>query len=177
MRTTLVKLQADLENCTDLKPLDHEEYPHDYGFKFICNKCRYEHPKEIIINRFDRIAVQLKSQIKRTANFFTYCKDCHNEIFIIITLAEPVTAESKDTEDEDNFIPIIEVHSHGCRIKEFILEDQFQCTSSAGNIIEGVDLRANDWSEFDEEGNIPVTITNAKFQLEELPGNGQVTTL
>lgn len=172
MRTTLVKLQANLENCTDLKPLDHEEYPHDYGLKIVCFKCRFEHPKEIIINRFDRIGVQLKSQLKRTANFFTYCKDCHNEIFIIITPGKEVTPE-----DEGKFVPIIEVHSHGCTIKEFIVEDQFQCKSSAGNIIEGVDLRVSDWSEFDEEGNVPVTITNAKFELEQLAGNGLVTTL
>lgn len=174
MRKALLKLKADLENCTDVEPLDHEEYPHDYGFKFRCNKCRFEHPKEVIVNRFEIVDVDLE-RFRRRGNFQIKCKDCRNEIYIIII--KPETKLTMERSKAEEYVPILEIHTHGCRVTEFILEDQFQCKNTSGEVVEEVDLRRGEWAEFDETNNLPISITNAEFALEQLEGNSSIVTL
>lgn len=174
MRTFSLKLRADLENCTDVEPLDHKEYPHDYGFRFMCSKCRYVHPKEIIVNRFDIIDIDLIG-FRRRGNFQIKCKDCHNEIFFILT--KPETKLTAEKSKAGEYVPILDIHVHGCIVTEFVLEDQFQCKTTTGQVVEEVDLRRGEWAEFDEENNLPINITNASFELEQIMGNGSIVTL
>ncbi|WEJ94813.1 hypothetical protein PSN45_002313 [Yamadazyma tenuis] len=124
MRTTVLSIKANLENCTDVEPVDNEDYPHDYGF----------------------------------------------------TIETEQSLTLQDSE-HDTFVPILDVHTHGCIIIDFSLEDQFQCKTMKGKVIDGVDLRGNDWSEFDENGNVPMTITDFSYKLTTLDGNAEVTKL
>jgi hypothetical protein len=174
MRTFLLKIQADLENCTDVEPLDHQDYAHDYGLIFECDRCGYKHPKEVLVNRFEVLELVV-NRLKRKVNFLIKCKDCHNAILIILT--KPDTKLTQKDSKEGNAVPILEIHTHGCIITDFVLEDQFQCKSSTGEIFEEVDLRRGEWSEFDEKNNIPMSITNCKFELEAKAGNSTVTSL
>lgn len=175
MRTTLLNIKADLENCTNLKPLDHEEYAHDYGFQVQCTRCDFIHPKEVLINRFDRIPIKLTKvlggPIARLGNFATYCKDCRNNFYIILT------SSGRGLMPNLGLATILEIHCHGCKVIAFSVQDQFQCTTNSDEILDGVDLRQSEWTQFDCVSAVPVTITNFCYELEELPGNGLITTL
>ncbi|EGV59962.1 hypothetical protein CANTEDRAFT_115987 [Yamadazyma tenuis ATCC 10573] len=176
MRTTVLSIKANLENCTDVEPVDNEDYPHDYGFTIECKACKFRHPKQIMVNRFDTEHVQLYvNKPTRVVNFSIKCKDCRRVLFIILKRTEQ-SLTLQDSE-HDTFVPILDVHTHGCIIIDFSLEDQFQCKTMKGKVIDGVDLRGNDWSEFDENGNVPMTITDFSYKLTTLDGNAEVTKL
>lgn len=179
MRTSLLKISADLENCTELLPLDTEEYPHDYGFTIECLKCKFVHPRQVLVNRNEVTEVFLeplrnKSLRGRQANFFKNCKDCRNPMMLI--LEKPGNTLTKEDLERGNNSTILMIHRHGCRIRGYEVEDQFCCKTLTGEAVEEIDVRA-DWTEFDEINKVPMSITNFKIDLENLEGNSSVASL
>lgn len=164
----LLKVRAHLENCTDLQPLDNEDYPHDYGFIIQCRKCKTVHPKTIVASRFDTE----KAFFDRTVNFAKRCKECNNEILLIL-----IRTEKTITPENDEYVPILEIHSHGCIVREYVIEDQYMCKSMSNKPFAEIDLRVNEWTEFDVATNQPMVITNFEYAIEEIRGNSAVSSL
>lgn len=45
-----LKIEAQLDNVTDLQPVDSLEQPFEYVFIIKCNSCQEEHSKPVSIN-------------------------------------------------------------------------------------------------------------------------------
>lgn len=171
MRKFLLKIKADLENCSEVQPLDNEEYPHDYEFTVKCTRCSLVQPKRIMVNRFEPETLML-DRIKRTVNVAKKCPDCNKMMYLIL-----VRTPQAFTDKDFDFVPVLEVHTHACAIIEYHLEDQYMCKTLSGEIVTEVDLRRNEWSEFDQTSNKPMTITNFAYEIEELRGNSAISSL
>lgn len=165
-------MKADLANCTEVQPLDNEEYPHDYAFTIRCNKCSFDHPKPVIVNRFDQGDIEF-DRLRRTVHLAKKCKECSKLHYLILVR----TPDSLTPDNNDTFVPIVEVHTHGCQVIDYSMEDQFMCKTLAGEVVEEIDLRRNEWTEFDETSNLPMTITNFSYEIEEVRGNSSLTSL
>ncbi len=50
-----LEIQADLENITDLVPVDTFQVPFLYNFMKQCSSCRELHENAITLNRFEEI--------------------------------------------------------------------------------------------------------------------------
>lgn len=174
MRTYHLDFQAQLQGCSHLAPVDTEDYPHDYTFTIECGRCGFIHPKNVVATTLDKVEVLLFGyghKGRRYANFSQKCHDCHNLMYFIITRTPHFITES------DVWVSLAEISTHGCGIRDYILDDQFQVTGTKGNIIDGIDLTSGDFCEFDKESNRDILIANVKWRINFVAGNSTLRSL
>ncbi|CCG25923.1 hypothetical protein CORT_0C05490 [Candida orthopsilosis Co 90-125] len=163
MLTYILQAKAELHNVAKVQPVDDEIYPHDYKFKFQCNGCKTVHPNPVQINRFETIQV---TGFRRLANILIKCKACQRERYAIISKVGPGCIQvENDGVGGDEFCDILKIHTHGMRILEFIPDDQYECVTTYGKLIQGIGLLDGKWDESDEEGT-ELKISNVDWNLK-----------
>ncbi|KAI5948736.1 hypothetical protein KGF57_005347 [Candida theae] len=165
MLTYILQAKAELHNVARVQPVDDESYPHDYKFKFQCNGCKTIHPNPVQINRFESFQV---TGFRRLANVLIRCKSCQRERYAIISKIGKACIQDEATFGAgvvDEYCDILKIHTHGMRILEFVADDQFECVTTAGNLIQGIGLLDGEWEEIDEEGN-ELKVLNVDWNLK-----------
>ncbi|CAK9439498.1 uncharacterized protein LODBEIA_P35980 [Lodderomyces beijingensis] len=153
-----LKISAELDNVTELEPLDTPQEPHYYTFKIECTKCRTVHDKDVQINRFEKHEM---GGSRGEANFVFRCKECKNEHNASIerTNAKLENGDSKP-------VAILEIDARGLDFVEFIPDGKFQAKGvETGTVFDEVDLEDSEWYDVDEKTNEEVSITDVKWTI------------
>ncbi|KAI5950571.1 hypothetical protein CANMA_005231 [Candida margitis] len=162
MLTFILQAKAELHNVAKVQPVDNEIYPHDYKFKFQCNGCKTLHPNPVQINRFDTFQV---TGFRRLANILIRCKACQRERYAIISKVGNGCIENKSDVDDTDYCDILKITTHGMRILEFVPDDQFECVTSYGTLVQGIGLIEGEWEDEDEEVG-GLKISNVEWNLK-----------
>ncbi|KAI5952319.1 hypothetical protein KGF54_003185 [Candida jiufengensis] len=156
MLTYLLQAKASLHNIVKVTPVDTEDYPHDYKFIFQCNGCKLNHTNPIVINKQNEYEV---TGFRRVVNFLIKCKDCKRERYAILT----DMGSGGIINDEYN--DVLKITTHGMRLLEFIPDDQFECETSNGEIIQEIGLLDGEWEGRSENGD-KLSISNVDWNLK-----------
>lgn len=152
-----LKAKVQLENVTDLEPVDTAESPYEYTFTIECTKCREVHGKPVTINRFEQH--ELDSS-RGAASFVFRCKNCKNEHSANIS-----RTPAKVTEN-DKWVKILELDCRGLEVKEFIPEGRWQCVGAETNTsFTEVDLEDGEWYDYDEKAGSEVSVTDVSYDI------------
>ncbi|CAO3653160.1 unnamed protein product [Cunninghamella blakesleeana] len=152
-------LRAELENVTDLVPVDGYEW----HFKIKCTGCREVDENWITFNREDEYDI---THSRGTANLVMKCKFCKKESSAQF---EPNTKTIPYTKSGE-FQKIAVFDVRGLEMVEFSPRDSWRANGSeSGTLFEDIDLIENEWADYDEKSGEPVGISNieAKFEKEK----------
>lgn len=155
-----LRLKAELEGVTDLKPIDEPESPFEYTFIIECTNCREEHAKPVNINRFESHDI---TGSRGEASFVFRCKMCKSEHSSSIVR----TDDSYTPESDGKFVDILLIDARGMEFKKFIPEGLFQCkgADSKAKFME-VDLSEGEWYDYDDDAGAEVSVTNVEWSLD-----------
>lgn len=154
-----LKASAELDNVTDLQPIDTTENPFEYTFHIQCTSCRQVHGKPVTINRFEKHEMDGS---RGEASFVFRCRDCKGEHSASITR----TKETVTIEKAGKFVPILEIDARGVEFVEFIPDGQFECRGAETTTrFDDVDLSDGEWYDYDEKANAEVSITDVKWEV------------
>lgn len=152
-----LKAKAQLENVTDLEPVDTPESPYEYTFTIECTKCREVHAKPVTINRFEQHEIDSS---RGEASFVFRCKNCKSEHSANISRTPAKVAEN------DKWTKILELDCRGLEVKEFIPEGRWQCVGSETNTpFTEVDLEDGEWYDYDEKAGSEVSVTDVSYDI------------
>ncbi|KAI5965334.1 uncharacterized protein KGF55_001555 [Candida pseudojiufengensis] len=157
MLTYLLQAKAELHNIAQVKPVDTEEYSHDYKFKFQCNGCKKVHPKPIIINLENEFEV---TGFRRKANLLIKCKECKRERYAILT-----QLNNGGILGNGQYNDVIKITTHGMRLLDFIPDDQFECETNNGKIIQEIGLLDGEWMGETDNGEI-IQVSNVDWNIK-----------
>ncbi|KAG7662293.1 uncharacterized protein J8A68_004187 [[Candida] subhashii] len=154
----LLKVTAELENVTDLQPVDTPEHPFEYTFQIQCTKCRMTHDKEISINRFEKHEI---SGSRGEASFVFRCKECKHE-----HSASVIRTGQNFTIDDSKPVPILEIDARGIDFLQFFAYGEFQAVGTESNTkFNDIDLSEGEWYDVDEKTNEEVSIIDVKWDI------------
>lgn len=157
-----LRAKAELENVTDLHPVDTPHSPYEYIFIIECTHCREEHNKPVSINRFEQHDI---SGSRGEANFVFRCKSCKNEHSALITR----TNNKMTAETSGKWVNILEIDARGIDFKDFVPEGRWECSGAeTGTKFEDVDLEEGEWHDYDENSQGEVAIVEAEWQISRL---------
>ncbi|KAK7064301.1 hypothetical protein R3P38DRAFT_2823626 [Favolaschia claudopus] len=148
----LLSIKAELENVTDLQPLDDFEY----FFKVKCNSCHETHPKSVSLNRHVLSSYELSGSRGNTANFVWRCGECKRESSAKFEDAygvKPYVAEN------GQFGPLLVVECRGLEFVDFEPRGMWKCKGMKGSIFSDVDLESGEWNDYDEKAALPVGVS------------------
>eukprot|EP00128_Syssomonas_multiformis_P011581 Colp12_sorted_trinity150504_noHs@20298 len=146
-----LKFKADLENITNLKPADPDNF--QWYLKARCGQCGEANDKWIYLTASD--VVNLPGS-KGTANLHMKCKLCarDNSIEIVEGSIKPYTAE-----DSGKFAPIVQFDCRGIELFDFSPRDGWVAEGAeTGTKFNAVDLSEGEWVEYDEKNKESVGI-------------------
>lgn len=155
-------LSAELNNVTDLKPLDSTEQPFEYNFKIQCTKCREAHDKPISINLYEKYEIDGS---RGEASFVGSCSFCKAKSNINIQL--PKHFEGYKLESNGSQIKMLEIDARGFELIDFIPDGPFTCKGvSSNSVFKDVLLDENEWYDYDDEAGEETAITDAKWEIK-----------
>lgn len=157
-----LKVQAELQNVTDVQPVDTPQSPYEYIFKIQCTNCREVHPKPVNINRFEQHEI---TGSRGEASFVFRCKACKSEHSAQITRTkEKITAE-KNRE----WVKILEIDARGIEFLEFTPEGRWECSGAeTTSKFDEVDLEDLEWHDYDEKAQDEVSIVDFESEISRL---------
>lgn len=154
-----LKVSAELDNVTDLQPVDVPENPFEYIFKIQCTSCRQVHDKPVNINRFEKHEM---GGSRGEASFVFRCKECKGEHSASITR----TQDKLTIENKGKFVPVLEIDARGVEMVEFIPDGQFECRGAESNTkFDEVDLSEGEWYDYDDKPGVEVSIVDVKWEI------------
>lgn len=157
-----LKAKAELENVTDVQPVDTPESPYEYTFIIECTKCREEHNKPVTINRYEQHEI---TGSRGEASFVFRCKSCKSEHSAQISR----TKDKLTTETNNKWVKILEIDARGVEFKKFIPEGRWECVGAeSGTKFNEVDLEDLEWHDYDEELKEEVSVVEAEFDITRL---------
>ncbi|CUM67739.1 uncharacterized protein PRCAT00005444001 [Priceomyces carsonii] len=154
-----LKARAELNNVTDLQPVDTTSDPFEYTFKIQCISCREVHDKPITVNRFDHQGI---TGSRGEASFVFRCRQCKNEHSASILR----TKEKITTELSDKLVPILEIDARGLDFVEFFPYGRFECSATESTSkFDEVDLSEGEWYEYDDKAGTEVSVENVHWAI------------
>ena len=69
-------------------------------------------------------------------------------------------------ENSGSFVPILAMECRNCEPTSWHPSVDFIVRSNGNTIFDKVDLSSRDWADYDEENDVPVSITNLEFKIE-----------
>ncbi|KAJ8774789.1 hypothetical protein K2173_017235 [Erythroxylum novogranatense] len=159
----MLMIAADLENLTNLQPLDGCDDPtFSYLFKVKCGRCGELSQKETCVSLNETIPL---SAGKGTTNLVQKCKFCDREGTITMHpgKGKPLTQQISDT---GKYAPLMMFDCRGYEPESFIFTVGWKAESHAGTKFENIDLSGGDFTEYDENGGCPVMISNLSSKFE-----------
>ncbi|KAI8388002.1 uncharacterized protein BYT42DRAFT_597211 [Radiomyces spectabilis] len=152
-------IKADLENVTDLTPVDNYEW----HFKVECGSCHEVDQSWISFNRQDSYDM---SGSRGTANLVMRCKFCKRES---TAQFEPnAKIQSYQIEQNGKFQKLATFDCRGLELVDFSPRDPWRAKGAeSGTPFEDIDLCEGEWAEYDEKSNEPVGISNIEVQFKK----------
>lgn len=157
-----LKFKAELDNITNLQPLDTPQDPFEYTFKIECTSCREQHPKPVTINQYENHEM---SGSRGEASFVFKCKLCKNEHNASIER----TKEIYDSEKSGNFVTLLTIDARGIDFNEFVPIGHFECYGlDEKTKFSQVELEDGEWYDYDDNAGTEVSITETEWSIERI---------
>ncbi|CCX07306.1 hypothetical protein FPQ18DRAFT_89975 [Pyronema domesticum] len=154
-----LKLTAELEGVTDLRPQDVEGDPFFYMFKVTCLSCREEHDNWVGVSRFETRDI---SGSRGEANFVWRCKNCKRESSATIKGAPTAYVQQEPPKAQR----ILEFECRGCEFSDFKPEGNWEAKGiESGTLFKDIDLSEGDWFDYDEKAGAEVSIKDQKWEI------------
>ncbi|KAL2940184.1 hypothetical protein RDABS01_001566 [Bienertia sinuspersici] len=164
MVTYKLMITAEVENVSTIQPMGGCNDPtFTFAFKLRCENCGEVTAKESTLSLEEVVPIP---KSRGHANLVQKCKFCGREgnITMIPGSGRPLTDEDCES---GKYAPLMSFDSRGLEPFEFYFGgDQWKVESTAGTVFEDVDLSAEDWAEYDEKGNMPVSVSNLKSRFD-----------
>lgn len=153
-----LKATAELNNVTDLQPVDVPESPFEYTFIIECTRCRHVHDKPVTINRFESHEM---SGSKGEASFIFRCRECKSEHSATIA-----RTKSKLTSENSANVALLEIDARGCDFNEFKPLGRFECRgANTTTKFDEVDLEDGEWYDYDDNAGEEVSVEEVKWEI------------
>lgn len=153
-----LKGKAELANVTGLEPTNSPQDPFEFQFTVTCTKCREQHHKPVSINTYEQYEI---TGSRGEASFVYRCRECKNEHSASIKLTG-----NQLVDDNDKWVPILEIDARGVDFNEFIAEGKFACVGKeSGTKFSEVDLSDGEWYDYDEKAGEEVSITDVQWSI------------
>lgn len=102
---------------------------------------------------------------KGEANFIVKFKGHSSQSYIKMVDIKGV--DGNYTADQSGtWVTILAFECRGLDILRWKPEIDFVAVSASGNAFENVDLSSGDWAEFEEEGNLSISVMNVETKVE-----------
>ncbi|KAI8367749.1 hypothetical protein BD560DRAFT_399464 [Blakeslea trispora] len=152
-------LKADLENVTDLAPVEDFEW----YFKIECTSCHEVDESWISFNQQDTYDM---NSSRGTANLVMRCKFCKRDMSAQF---EPSFKLKKyDIDNNSKFQQIAQFDCRGLELIDFDPRESWTCKGAeSGTVFEDVDLTEKEWVEYDEKSGEPVGINNIEVEFKK----------
>ncbi|GAA5812537.1 hypothetical protein MFLAVUS_005993 [Mucor flavus] len=152
-------IKADLENVTDLSPV--EDY--EWYFKVECTSCHEVDDTWITFNQQDSYDM---NSSRGSANLVMRCKFCKRDG---TAQFEPSFKIRKyDVEQNGKFQQIAQFDCRGLELVDFQPRESWTCKGTeSGTVFEEIDLCEGEWAEYDEKSGEPVGISNISVQFKK----------
>lgn len=149
---------AELNNVTDLQPVDTPEEPFEYKFTIECTRCRTQHDKPITINRFESHEL---ANSKGEVSFVVRCRECKSEHNAVIT-----RTNKKFTSEDKKKVSFLEIDARGVDFLEFIPDGYFECVGTNSNTkFTEIDLTEGEWYDYDDKEGEEVSIVETRWDV------------
>ncbi|XP_074317332.1 uncharacterized protein LOC141653463 [Silene latifolia] len=164
-------ITAEMENVATLQPMGGLHDPHfSYYFKLRCENCGEVTEKETCVSLDEQVPIP---KSRGVANLVQKCKFCSREGNITM-VPIPLRGGNPLTEadcESGNYTALMGFECRGLEPFDFsFMCPQWKVEATSGTIYEDVDLSSGDWAEYDEKGNMPVSISNLKSKFEVVKG-------
>ena len=162
-------ISADLDNVTDLLPVNTAESPFEFTFKVKCSTCQEVHGKEITINTFESHDI---ANSRGAASLVFKCSFCGSRGTKNINIVPTDLKLTNEASQKHIQIPFLDINSRGCEIIEFIPRNgYFKCLGLESNTkFDDIDLGDDEWYDYDDDSSNEVSITNVKWDFVRVKG-------
>jgi len=158
-----LSIKAELENVTDLQPLDDS---FEWFFDVTCGSCREPHPKPVSMNKLqEREMTHGKGS---TAHFVWKCSNCKREHSAKFeTPPSSKLTYRKEHSENQEFAPLVILDCRGLEFTGFHPQGTWKCVGSeSGTQFMEVDLSEKEWTDYDEKAKMPVGIMELESKWE-----------
>ncbi|KAJ3133854.1 hypothetical protein HDU90_005462 [Geranomyces variabilis] len=155
----LISVKAELENVTNVRPQDPDNY--DWKLKFKCSSCQEEHSGWVIINASEEVE---QSNSRGVANLVMRCKGCKNEGTTNILTD---TLRAYDADENGQFAPLVHVECRGLEPIAWGPSDGWAAEGTeSGTRFDEIPLgEGEEWADYDEKAALPVGITDMEGKI------------
>lgn len=157
-------ITAEVENVSSIQPMGGCDDPNfTYYFKLKCGNCGEVTEKETYVVLGDVVPIP---KSRGQANLVQKCKFCGRDgtITMIQGSGRPLTGDDCEA---GKYAPLMSFDCRGLEPVEYSFGgDQWKVETTAGTVFENVDLSVGDWAEYDEKGNMPVSVSNLKSRFD-----------
>lgn len=157
-------ITAEVENVSSIQPMGGCDDPNfTYYFKLKCGNCGEVTEKETYVVLGDVVPIP---KSRGQANLVQKCKFCGRDgtITMIQGSGRPLTGDDCEA---GKYAPLMSFDCRGLEPFEYSFGgDQWKVETTAGTVFENVDLSVGDWAEYDEKGNMPVSVSNLKSRFD-----------
>ncbi|XP_076043121.1 CXXC motif containing zinc binding protein [Oratosquilla oratoria] len=156
MPTCKILISAQLDNVTNLQTPGDD---YQYSIKTKCNGCHEVSEKWQVVSGDEETDLPGS---RGKANFVTKCKMCKkvNNLDVCLSTKKMYTAD-----DTPGFSEIITFECRGLSVVDFRFGDGWKCIGvDSGVEFANLDL-SQEWYEYDEEANCPVSISDLKYKI------------
>ncbi|KAJ8660576.1 hypothetical protein O0I10_003623 [Lichtheimia ornata] len=152
-------LKADLENVTNLKPMEGFEW----YFKIQCGSCRETDENWISFNPEDTVDM---SGSRGTANLVMRCKFCKRESSAQFDTSVPIQAYSAEQNRKLQKIAVFDCR--GLELVDFAPKGPWSAEGTeTGTPFEDIDFEEGDWADYDEKSEEPVGINEIEVEFKK----------
>uniref|UniRef100_A0A7N0UU09 CXXC motif containing zinc binding protein n=1 Tax=Kalanchoe fedtschenkoi TaxID=63787 RepID=A0A7N0UU09_KALFE len=159
----MLMIAADLENLTNLQPQGGVDDPDfAYHFKVKCGNCGEASQKETVVSLGETIS---QPRGKGECHLLQKCKFCGRDgmITMIPGRGKPLTQELSES---GQFAPLMLLECRGFEPVGFLFGAGWRVEAISGTLYENVDLSEDEFTEYDEKGEVPVMISNLRATFD-----------
>eukprot|EP01041_Mallomonas_annulata_P000662 gene662-1279_t len=151
----LLKIKADLENVKQLMPVP------DNNWQFNVKSMDGEVREGITFSSSDSIDLEGS---RGTANFIMRWKGSREQCYIKVVDVKKCDGTYK-IDDSGNFVTILGLECRGLEPLAWLPSTDFIAETNNGKFME-TDLSDNDWTDFDDEYDEPISVLNLEYKIE-----------
>lgn len=151
----VLKIKCELENMAHITLLPGST------FKFDVVSPSGEIRKGITFNAVDEFEI---AGSKGNANFIMKWEGSSAQSYIKVVPIKKVDG-SYTTDDSGKWKPVLGLECRGLDLGAWFPGDNFTGASTAGAQFDTIDLEEGDWTEYDERGDLSVSVMNLEFEI------------
>lgn len=151
----ILRGKAELENVTDLEPVDSPEQPFEYQFQIECTRCHTVHSKYVDINVYEKYEM---AGSRGEASFVFKCNECK-------TLHSASVERTKGKITSDGWADLLTIDARGIDFLKYRPAGLWTCVGEKGFRFSDVELDDLEWYDFDETTGTEVSATEIQFDI------------